>query len=104
MQSEKSIAKARNYPSILNANLFNNNIPTSVYFNLVKVAGSKNKALKKYLKLRKKALGLKAHRTYDRFMELASSSKKYTYEDAKNSSLLVLEIVQKISKIKPMKR
>ena len=83
MQSEKSIAKARNYPSILDANLFNNNIPTSVYFNLVKVAGSKNKALKKYLKLRKKALGLKAHRTYDRFMELASSSKKYTYEDAK---------------------
>lgn len=83
MQSEKSIAKAKNYSSILEANLFNNNIPTSVYTNLVEVARKNNKTLKKYIKLRKKALGLSSHKTYDRFMELASSSKKYTYEDAK---------------------
>ncbi len=83
MLSEKAITSSRNYNSILEANLFNNNIPTSVYTNLVSVARSKNSALKKYLKLRRKALGLASHKTYDRFMELASSSKKYTYEDAK---------------------
>lgn len=83
MQSEKAVAKARNYSSILEANLFNNNIPTSVYTNLVAVAGKNNKALKKYIKLRRKALGLASHKTYDRFMELASSSRKYSYEDAK---------------------
>ena len=68
MQSEKAVAKARNYSSILEANLFNNNIPTSVYTNLVAVAGKNNKALKKYIKLRRKALGLASHKTYDRFM------------------------------------
>ncbi len=84
MQNEKAFAKARNYHSILEANLFGNNIPTSVYLNLVSVAKKENAALKKYLKLRQKALHLKAHRSYDRFIELASSSKKYSYEDAKS--------------------
>ncbi len=83
LQSDKAYAKARNYDSILESFLFQNNIPTAVYKNLVNVASRQNKSLKKYFKLRKQYLGLKRHYTYDRFLELAHSNKEYTYEEAK---------------------
>lgn len=83
LQTNKADAKARNYESVLESYLYNNNIPTSVFTNLIEVAGNHNKSLKKYIKLRKKALGLKNYHTYDRFLELAHSSKEYTYEEAK---------------------
>ncbi len=83
MQAENAVAKSRNYNSILEANLFDNNIPVTVYETLVSVARKQNKALKKYFKLRKKALKLKHHYSYDRFLALASSNRKYSYEEAK---------------------
>lgn len=83
LQANKADAKARNYDSVLESYLYHNNIPTTVFTNLLEVAGTKNKSLKKYLKLRKKYLGLKNYYTYDRFLELASSNKQYTYEEAK---------------------
>ena len=82
-QMDLANTKARKFDSILQAHLFNNNIPTEVYTNLVEVASTKNKSLKKYIKLRKKYLGLKSHFTYDRFLSLAHSDKKYTYPEAK---------------------
>ena len=84
LNNDKSRALARNYPSILESFLFNNNIPTSVYYNLVDVASKYNKSLKKYLKLRKKHLGLKSYHTYDRFLNLAHSDVTYSYDDAKD--------------------
>ena len=83
LQNNKAVAKARGYNSVLESYLYHNNIPTEVFTNLIEVAGTKNKSLKKYIKLRKKALGLKHYYTYDRFLELAHSNKKYTYEEAK---------------------
>lgn len=83
LQNNKAVAKARGYNSVLESYLYHNNIPTEVFTNLIEVAGTKNKSLKKYIKLRKKALGLKQYYTYDRFLELAHSNKKYTYEEAK---------------------
>lgn len=83
LQGNKADAKARNYDSVLESYLYNNNIPTKVFTNLIEVARKHNKALKKYIKLRKKYLGLSKYHTYDRFLELASSNKEYTYEEAK---------------------
>ena len=83
LQTNVANAKARNYPSVLDSYLYGNNIPTSVFLNLIKVASKENKALKKYIKLRKQYLGLKQHYTYDRFLELAHSNKKYSYPEAK---------------------
>ncbi len=83
MKSELANVKARGYSSILSSHLFGNNIPESVFTTLIGVAGKYTKSLKKYYKLRKKYLGLKAHRSYDRFIELAHSDKKYSYEEAK---------------------
>lgn len=81
--SQLADVKARKYNSILESHLFGNNIPTSVFHNLIEVAGTENKGLKKYLKLRQKVLGLEEYHTYDRFAQLAKSDKKYSYEDAK---------------------
>ena len=91
MNSEKANVKARNYKSILSSHLFDNNIPESVFKTLISVAGKNTQALKKYYKIRKKYLGLKAHRSYDRFIELAHSDKKYSYEEAKDIFLASLE-------------
>ncbi len=76
-------AQSRNYKSILESFLFGNNIPTSVYKTLVKVAGSHTKPIKDYIKLRKKYLGIRTYHTYDRYLELASSDKEYNFEEAK---------------------
>ena len=83
LDADKANAKARNYNSSLEAALFGNNIPLSVYHNLIEVASTENTALKKYLRLRKKALGIENYCTYDRFIPLAKSDKKYTFEEAK---------------------
>lgn len=83
LKTDVANAKARKYDSVLESFLNENNIPTSVFLNLVNVASNNNKALKKYLQLRKQYLGLEEHYTYDRFITLAQSNKKYTYQEAK---------------------
>lgn len=84
LQDDIAEAKSTNFNSALEMHLFRNNIPTSLYHNLIKIAHKAAPSVKKYLKIRKNILGLKSYHTYDRFMPLApSSTKKYTYEDAK---------------------
>lgn len=84
LMADKASAKARNYDSCLEAHLFGNNIPTSVYTNLIDVARNNNSSLKKYINLRKEYLGLKEYHTYDRLLELSKANKKYTYDEAKD--------------------
>lgn len=81
--ADKATSKARGYKNSLEAHLYGNNIPLEVYHNLIDVASNNNEGLKKYIKLRQKYLGLETYHTYDRFIELASSNKKYTYDEAK---------------------
>lgn len=83
LQSDVSYMKTKNYSSCVESYLYGNNIPVEVYKNLVEVAGNNTEAVKKYIKLRQKYLGLEEYHTYDRFLTLGSSSKKYTYEQAK---------------------
>lgn len=83
MESCKAVKVAKGYSSILESFLYSNNIPVEVYYTLVKNAGEQNEALKKYIKLRKEYLGLSEYHTYDRFLELAKSNTKYTYEEGK---------------------
>jgi oligoendopeptidase F len=84
VQAELSEMKSRGYHSILEEHLFHNKIPTSVFLNLVDVASSNAQPLHEYYEIRAKYLGLKKHRSYDRFLQLAHSDKKYTYEEAKD--------------------
>lgn len=82
VQSELSEMKARGYSSIAESHLYHNAIPLSVLTNLIDVASSGSEPLKRYLEIKRKYLGLEKFRSYDRFIKLASSSKKYTFEEA----------------------
>ncbi|MBQ9457010.1 MAG: oligoendopeptidase F [Bacilli bacterium] len=83
LQAQLATMKARGYGSILEVHLNHNNIPVSVFHNLIEVASEGAEPLKKYYRIRAKALGLEKHRSYDRFLQLAKSDKKFDYEQAK---------------------
>lgn len=84
VQSQLSQMKARGYSSILQTHLYENAIPEEVFHNLVRVASTHAEPLHRYIELRRKALGLEHHRSYDRFLQLAESEARYTYEEAKD--------------------
>lgn len=83
VQNELSERKARGYSSILQEHLYHNKIDESVFHNLVEAANENAEPLHKYYEIRRKYFGLDHHRSYDRFLSLAKSEKKYTYEEAK---------------------
>ena len=83
VQSELSERKARGYSSILQEHLYHNKIDESVFHNLVEAANENAEPLHKYYEIRRKYFGLDHHRSYDRFLSLAKSEKKHTYEEAK---------------------
>ncbi|MCB9498867.1 MAG: oligoendopeptidase F [Bacillales bacterium] len=84
LQADIALAKSKNFDTALDMHLFANNIPVSLYHNLIEVAHKAAPTAKKYLKLRKQVLGLKSYHTYDRFLKLSEGeNKKYTYDEAK---------------------
>ncbi len=82
LQADVAKQLARNYDSTLHSYLFGNDIPLAVYENLVSVAKENTEPIKRYYALRKKALNLKKHRTFDRFMPLAKAKSKFKYDEA----------------------
>ncbi|MCF7925796.1 MAG: hypothetical protein K9L26_04610, partial [Candidatus Izimaplasma sp.] len=84
LQRDIALMKSRDYDSSLASYLFNNSIPTDVYHNLIEVAKKSTDLIKRYYAIRKDVLGLETHHTYDRFMPLAESNSKYTFEEAKD--------------------
>ena len=83
--------KSRNYSSALEAALFRNNIPTSVFHNLKDVAFENTDYIKRYIQLRKKHLNLETYHTYDRFMKLAKDDTKYPFEASRELFFKALE-------------
>jgi oligoendopeptidase F len=77
-------AKARKYSSAREAALDANNIPLSVYDNLVQVANDNLKPLHRWAELKKKILNLDELHPYDVYVSLfsANEKRKYLYEEA----------------------
>lgn len=69
-------AKAKNYPSALAAALFEDNIPLSLYDNLIGTVKDNLNLFQDYLKLRKKALNLDDLHFYDLYTPLAKESQR----------------------------
>lgn len=82
-QKDWANAQARNYASTLEAALDDDNVPTSVYTNMVQTVKENTEPLKKYSRLRKKVLGLEAYHLYDSAISLTDLDETYPYEDAK---------------------
>ena len=77
LQKDIAKMKAYEYDSFLLSFLEGNNIPEEVYMNLINTAKENTKPLKRYLKLRKKILGLKKYHNYDGSVNLIEFNKEY---------------------------
>ena len=79
-------AKARRYDSALEASLDQNEVPVSVYHNLIETVHRHLGKLHRYTALRKQALGLEELHMYDLYTPLvADCDEKVTYEQAKQA-------------------
>lgn len=83
LQQQAANFKSRNYESSLSAALFKNNIPTSVFHNLIDVAYENTAPIKRYISLRKKHLNIKEYFSYDKFVKLIKDDTKYPFADAR---------------------
>lgn len=78
-------AKARKYSSSIEASLDQNNIPVSVYDNLVESVNNNLDAMHKYMEIRKKALGLDELHMYDLYTPIVKDVNiKVPFEEAKD--------------------
>lgn len=79
-------AKARKYNSTLEASLDNTNVPVSVYKNLIKAVEDNMHYMHKYVKLRKKLLGVDELHMYDLYTSVVKDADvKITFEEAKKT-------------------
>ena len=74
-------AKIRNYNSALEASLKPNDIPTEVYTNAVKTINDNLSSLHRYVKLKKKLLGLEEMHMYDLYVPVIEVPKEHVEFD-----------------------
>ncbi len=74
-------ARARGYASTLDAALHGDNIPTSVLENLIETTRAGVEPLRRYHRLRRRALGVPSYHVYDFSIPLVTFDKKYPYDD-----------------------
>ncbi len=68
-------ARARNYPSALEASLFDDKMPIAAYDALIEAVRDALPALHKYLALRRKALRVKEYHVYDNYVPITRSGR-----------------------------
>ncbi|AJY73389.1 oligoendopeptidase F [Paenibacillus beijingensis] len=79
-------ARARKYPSALEMSLYGDNIPKSVYTNLIDTIHKHLPLMYRYMNLRKKLLGVDELHMYDLFAPLVDEFKMdITFEEAKKT-------------------
>jgi oligoendopeptidase F len=91
VKKDNFFARVRRYKSAREAALSNNNIPESVYDNLIETVHEHLPLLHRYVRLRKKVLGLDELHMYDLYTPLVQDVKmEVTYEEAKEYMLKAL--------------
>ncbi len=82
----KFFAEARKYPTAFEASLDRTNVPTSVYLNLIEAVHKNMDKMHRYVRLRKKLLGVDALHFYDVYTPLvADVDKKIPFSEAKQT-------------------
>ena len=82
----KFFADARKYPSTLDASLDRNEVPTSVYLNLIEAVHQNLDKMHRYVRLRKKLLGVDELHFYDVYAPLlADVDRKIPFAEAKQT-------------------
>ncbi len=82
----KFFAEARKYPNAFEAALDNTNVPTSVYLNLIEAVHQNLDKMHRYVRLRKKLLGVDELHFYDVYSQLVSGvDQQIPFADAKQT-------------------
>jgi len=87
-QTQVALAKARNYDSVLQRELSQDNLPETVYRTLVREVNAALPTLHRYFRLRAKMLGVEQMRYYDIYPPLVSLDKTF---DIETSNAITLE-------------
>ncbi|HWL54208.1 MAG TPA: oligoendopeptidase F [Chthoniobacteraceae bacterium] len=88
VRSDVFRARARNYPSAREAALFSDDVPVSVYDNLIAAVRANLKPLYRYYELRRKVLGLKEIHHYDTYVPMVASIETHTPFDQASDLVL----------------
>ncbi len=92
VQRDVYYARCRDYPSTLESALFPDQVPVSVYENLIKTVHQYLPSVHRYLEVRKRALKLRDIHMYDTYVPIVSSIQtKYPWDKACKLILSALE-------------
>jgi len=93
IQTQVSLAKARHYDSVLERELFEDNLPVAVYRTLVEEVNTALPTLHRYFKLRARMLGIKQMHYYDIYPPLVSMDKVFDIETSNAITLDAMAIL-----------
>jgi oligoendopeptidase F len=92
VQRDVYYARARKYPSAMEAALFPDKVPTSVYDNLIDSVHRNLPAVYRYYDLRRRAMGLKKIHHYDTYVPILSDlEKRHSWDQAVKAVIKSLE-------------
>jgi len=93
IQTQVALTTARNYDSVLERELFQDNLPPEVYRTLVTEVNSALPTLHRYFRLRAQMLGVDEMRYYDIYPPLVSLDKEFDIETTKEITLDAMSIL-----------
>ena len=93
LQRNVATSRARNYSSSLERALEPNNIPENVYLSLLESSRNNTAPLKRYINLRKEALGLNNYHYYDNSINIVDYQREFPYDDAKKLVIKSVELL-----------
>lgn len=93
IQTQVSLAKARNYDSVLHRELFQDNLPPEVYRTLVAEVNNALPTLHRYFKLRARMLGLEQMHYYDIYPPMVALDKKFDLDTSKDITLKAMAVL-----------
>lgn len=93
IQNQVAMARARNYDSVLQRELDQDNLPEAVYRTLVKEVNEALPTLHRYFELRERILGVDQMRYYDIYPPLVSLDKQFDYETSNQITLDAMAIL-----------
>ena len=94
IKCNSTTARLKNFHSSLELSLFENNIPVSLYHNLISVVHNNLEPLYKYFNIKKNKLGLEEFHLYDGYVSTVTDiSKKYSFEEGKELVINALSVL-----------
>jgi oligoendopeptidase F len=93
IQTQVALAKARHHGSVLDRELFGDNLPPAVYRTLVEEVNDALPTLHRYFRLRGRMLGVDQMQYYDIYPPLVSLDRKFDVETSKQITLAAMEVL-----------